>query len=107
MTDEELVAALQKRLAEAGPTLWLVWTTDPRSGGRIPLNLPELRFPMLVIAASAPQARKLWREYLFKNRPHEDMPKDCEARTVPADLAPGVVAENTVYHLQLALGLHS
>lgn len=107
MTDEELVAALQKRLAEAGPTLWIVWTTSPRSGGHVPLNLPEVRFPMLVIAASAPQARKLWREHLFKHRPHEDMPKDCEARTVPADQIPRVLAEEAHIDLQLALGLHS
>lgn len=101
MTDEELLSALKERFLNQGPQLWVVWTEEPRPGGRLKLALSEQRLLMLVVARNASEARKVWRQYVFDAG--GDVPRDCEVKSVPMDLEPCVISQEVSTKVLLKL----
>lgn len=79
--------------------VWLVWGTVKGS------LLTRKDHKLLVLAGSGAEARKAWREHLYKN--NVDVPGECEAKRVDGneDLKSMVIGEAD-WNIEYALGLH-
>lgn len=94
---KELESRGHKVLTSQSYGTWIVWG---KSKGRF-LSMDTGH--MLVLARSGAEARKVWREHLYKCG-GRDIPTECFARRVDTDrLGPRVLSDDVMFDLEIKL----
>lgn len=100
LTWDELCAVEAEVLDLRKMRLWIV---AGRTKGRFLSNFRD--HVKLVLARTAGEARKMWRDDLYKNRT-KDIPNEVEAVEVAGVTEPQVIADRPEFHLEYTLGIH-